>query len=120
MLYILVIIASITTSLISTRGPSYFLVGSASFMHFITHLSDNRISNHQWVIHLSLVIAALVAIETIQQLKKIAREQINRLEIINELSKQVVSTLGDKTGFFPAQCRISRMPSKRIPITLAL
>ena len=99
LLYALIIVASITTSLISTRGPSYFLVGSASFMHLTTHLSNNRISGHQWLIHLSLVITALVAIETIQQLKKIAREQINRLEIINELSKQVVSTLETKQVF---------------------
>jgi diguanylate cyclase (GGDEF)-like protein len=99
LLYVLVIISSISTSLISTRGPSYFLVGSASLFHFITHLNNERISNHQWVVHLSLVIAALVAIETIQQLKKNAREQINRLEIINELSKQIVSTLETKQVF---------------------
>ena len=99
LLYILVIIASISTSLISTRGPAYFLVGSASLLHLITHLRGNGIPNYQIVIHLSLVIAALVAIETIQQLKKIAREQVNRLEIVNELSKQIVSTLETKQVF---------------------
>ena len=99
LLYILVIIASMTTSLISPRGPSYFLVISASAVHFITDMSNNQINSHQWVIHLSLVVAAFVAIETIQQLKKIAREQINRLEIINELSKQIVSTLETKQVF---------------------
>ena len=99
LLYILVVVASMTTSLISTRGPSYFLVTSASAIHFITHLVRDGISNHQCLIHLSLVITAVVAIETIQQLKKIAREQINRLEIINELSKQIVSTLETKQVF---------------------
>ena len=99
LLYILIIVSSISTSLISTRGPSYFLVGSASFLHLITHLNDSRIPGHQWIIHLCLVITALVAIETIQQLKKIAREQINRLETINELSKQIVSTLETKQVF---------------------
>ncbi len=99
LLYILVVVASMTTSLISTRGPSYFLVTSASAIHFMAHLISNGVSNHQWLIHLSLVITAVVAIETIQQLKKIAREQINRLEIINELSKQIVSTLETKQVF---------------------
>jgi diguanylate cyclase (GGDEF)-like protein len=99
LLYTLIIIASLSTSLISTRGPSYFLVISASSIHFITHMSIDNLSSHQWVIHLSLVIAALVGIETIQQLKKIAREQVNRLEIINELSKQIVSTLETKQVF---------------------
>jgi hypothetical protein len=85
--------------LVASRGPSYFLVIGAFVLQFVTHLNDERIPNHQWIIHLGLVIAALVAIETIQQLKKIAREQINRLEIINELSKQIVSTLATKQVF---------------------
>ena len=40
-----------------------------------------------------------MGIETIQQLKNIATQQINRLEIINELSKQIVSTLDTKQVF---------------------
>lgn len=92
LLYTLIIIGAMSTSLISNRGPSYLLVLSATFIHFITHFSW-YFPNHQWVIHLGLTIASIMAIETIQQLKKIAREQINRLEIINELSRQIVSTL---------------------------
>ncbi|MCE9646390.1 MAG: sensor domain-containing diguanylate cyclase [Chloroflexi bacterium] len=98
MLYTLIIISAMATSLISTRGPSYFLVFSATAIHFVFHL-DWSIPDHQWVIHLVLTIASIMAIETIQQLKKIAREQINRLEIINELSRQIVSTLETKQVF---------------------
>jgi len=98
LLYTLVIIAAMSTSLISTRGPSYILVFTTTFIHFIAHL-DWDISNQQWVIHLSMTIASIMAIETVQQLKKIAREQINRLEIINELSRQIVSTLETKQVF---------------------
>ena len=98
LLYTLIIISAMATSLISTRGPSYFLVLSATSIHSITHLSNN-IPNHQWVIHLGLTIASIMAIETVQQLKKIAREQISRLEIINEVSRQIVSTLETKQVF---------------------
>jgi diguanylate cyclase (GGDEF)-like protein len=98
LLYTLVIIAAMSTSIISTRGPSYFLVIGATAIHFVTHLNAG-ISNHQWVIHIGLVIVSFMVIETVQQLKKIARDQINRLETINELSKQIVSTLDTKQVF---------------------
>jgi diguanylate cyclase (GGDEF)-like protein len=96
--YILITISAMTTSLISTRGPSYFLVFSATFLHFISDL-NGHFPGYQWIIQLGFIIVSIMAIETIQQLKKNAREQINRLEIINELSKQVVSTLETKQVF---------------------
>jgi diguanylate cyclase (GGDEF)-like protein len=92
LLYMLIILAAMNTSLISTRGPSYFLVISAVLIHVITDLSNYPL-DHQWIINLGLTIASLMIIETIQQLKKIARDQINGLEIVNEFSKQIVSTL---------------------------
>ncbi len=92
LLFTLIIISAMATSLISTRGPSYFLVASATALHFASDLSSNPPA-YQWVTELGFVIVSFMAIETIQQLKNIAREQINRLEIINELSKQIVSTL---------------------------
>ena len=98
LVYTLIIISAIAISLISTRGPSYLLVLSATSIHFITDLNNN-IPNYQWVVQLVPAIASIMAIETIQQLKKIAREQINKLEIINELSKQIVSTLETKQVF---------------------
>jgi diguanylate cyclase (GGDEF)-like protein len=98
LLFSLIIISAMATSLISTRGPSYFLVFSATSIYFFSRVNQH-IPNPQWIIHLSLTIASVMAIETIQQLKKISREQINRLEIINELTKQIVSTLETKQVF---------------------
>jgi len=96
MLYMLVFIAAMSSSLMSTRGSSYFIVLSSTFMHFIFHLV-NQVPSSKWIIHFGLSLAALMAIETIQQLKNIARAQISRHEIINELSKQIISTLDTTT-----------------------
>jgi diguanylate cyclase (GGDEF)-like protein len=92
LLYMLIILAAMNTSLVSTRGPSYMLVLTAVSIHLINDLR-NELVGHQWIINLGLTIAAFMIIETIQQLKNIAREQINGLEIINEFSKQIATTL---------------------------
>lgn len=98
LIYTLIIISAMATSLISTRGPSYFLILSAMPIHFISDLHEH-IPFVQWIIQSGFTMVAIMAIETIQQLKNITREQINRLEIINELSKQIVSTLDTKQVF---------------------
>ena len=98
MLYALVFIASLSTSLISTRAPAYSLVIGFTSIYIISRF-NTKLETYDWVIHGSQVIAAFMVIETIQQLKKMAREQINKLEIINELSKQIVSTLDMKQVF---------------------
>lgn len=98
MLYALVFIASLSTSLISTRAPAYSLVISFTSVYIVSRL-NTVLEIYDWIIHGSQVIAAFMVIETIQQLKKMAREQINKLEIINELSKQIVSTLDTKQVF---------------------
>lgn len=95
LLYTLIFIAALATSLVSTRGPAYTLVVGVSTFHVISRL-NSQIQQYEWIIYIGHVIASLMAIETIQQLKKIARVQINKLEIINELSKQIVSTLDTK------------------------
>lgn len=98
LLYTLVLIAALSSSLISTRGPAYFLVVSVTSFYFLIR-SNQRIMEYEWVIHLGLSIAALMGVETIQQLKNMATRQINRLETINELSRQIVSTLDTKQVF---------------------
>jgi hypothetical protein len=95
LLYTLVFIAS-PPSLTSTRLPAYSLILAFNHLHQLTLAPMER---YDWVIHASQITASLMVIETIQQLKKIAREQINKLEIINELSKQIVSTLDTKQVF---------------------
>jgi diguanylate cyclase (GGDEF)-like protein len=92
LLYMLIILAALSTSLVSTRAPSYFLVLSAVTIHMAADIRSYPL-DHQWIINLGLTIASLMIIETIQQLKKIAKDQINGLEIVNEFSKQIVSTL---------------------------
>ena len=87
--------AALSSSVISNRGPAYFLVGSISVYHFFYH-SQNAAPLHDWISDGGLLIAALIAVETIQQLKTISQKQMNRLEIVNEISKQIVSTLETK------------------------
>ena len=98
LLYTLVFIASLATSLTSTRLPAYSLILGFSIIYTSSRLGA-ELERYDWVIHASQITASLMVIETIQQLKKIAREQINKLEIINELSKQIVSTLDTKQVF---------------------
>lgn len=95
LLYALLFIASLSTSTISNRGSAYALVFMVTSIYFVIHAGEN-LPTYEWIIHISFTIAALIGIETIQQLKSIATRQIKRLEIINELSKQIVSTLETK------------------------
>jgi diguanylate cyclase (GGDEF)-like protein len=92
LLYTLLFITALATSLISSRGPVYFLILIVTVTHFITNLNQH-IPGYNWITHLGLIIAIVMAVETIQQLKNLARRQINRLEVINELSTQIVYTL---------------------------
>ena len=99
LLYMLVLITALSLSLISTRAPAYFLVFSVTAFYFLIRFNQN-VPGYEWVIHFGLTVAALMGVETIQQLKNMARQQINRLEIINDFSKQiVVSTLDTKQVF---------------------
>jgi diguanylate cyclase (GGDEF)-like protein len=92
LIYTLIFIAALTTSVISTRGPAYFLVFCISIFHIVQHI-QNKVETREWVIHAGLMISALMAVEIIQQLKDLAQKQIKRLEILNEVSRQIVSTL---------------------------
>jgi diguanylate cyclase (GGDEF)-like protein len=98
LLYILVFIFALPTSLLSKRGPSYFLILAVTSFHLILNLRDGMPS-HNWITHIGFTATALIGIETVQQLKNIAAQHINRLEIINDLSKQIVSTLDTKQVF---------------------
>ncbi|MBK8782152.1 MAG: sensor domain-containing diguanylate cyclase [Anaerolineales bacterium] len=95
LIYTLVFMAALTSSVISNRGPSYVLIGLISITHFFQHIKNSSPLN-DWITDAGLLIAALITAETIQQLKKISKKQMNRLEIVNEISKQIVSTLDTK------------------------
>lgn len=99
LLYMLVLITALSLSLISTRAPAYFLVFSVTAFYFLIRFNQS-VPGYEWIIHFSLTVAALMGVETIQQLKNMARQQINRLEVINDFSKRiVVSTLDTKQVF---------------------
>ncbi|MBI3164366.1 MAG: diguanylate cyclase [Chloroflexi bacterium] len=97
-LYTLLIIGSLSASVISSRGPAYSLV----ILYTTVHLFAQGRHHHpvyEWITHLCLTLAAMIGIETIQQLKAVSARQINRLEVVNELSQRIVSTLDTQEVF---------------------
>lgn len=93
--YALALMAAIATSVIASRGPAYGIILITAAFHSY-YFTKNSLSLDSWVNHGVLAISTFISVETIQQLKSIARRQINRLEIVNEVSKQIVSTLETK------------------------
>src|SRR5258706_13826514 len=87
LLYTLLFITALTTALISTRGPAYFLILIVTATHVITNLQQH-IPAYNWITYTGLTIVAVMAGENIQQLKSLGRRQINSPQNINELSKQ--------------------------------
>jgi len=92
LLFTLLFIMATSIALIADRPPTYVLVTLSTAAHFVKLLIESDPA-HRWITHAGLTIAIIISMETIQQLKAMARRQINRLEIINEISKQIVSTL---------------------------
>jgi diguanylate cyclase (GGDEF)-like protein len=91
-LFTLMFIAALTTSLIASRGPAFLMIFSVAAIHIAIHLNE-EIPLYNWITYISLSITAVMMVETVQQLRNIARRQINRLEIINDFSRQIVYTL---------------------------
>jgi diguanylate cyclase (GGDEF)-like protein len=92
LLGMLMIVASISAALISGRPPAYFIAASATIITIFIRI-ENLTELDQWVKLISLALVAVISIETIQQLKHLASQQINRLKIINEFSRQIASSL---------------------------
>ncbi|MBI5353751.1 MAG: GGDEF domain-containing protein [Chloroflexi bacterium] len=98
MLGTLTIVACIFSAVISERAQSYFILISASAFLYLIH--QNPLTDiNRWTEHLVMTMLAVLSIETIFQLKNLSKQQIKRLEIINEFSKQIVSTLDTKEIF---------------------
>ncbi|MCC7118295.1 MAG: diguanylate cyclase [Anaerolineales bacterium] len=95
LLYTLIFIGALTTSIISTRAPAYFFVACIALFHFINYWL-NPIRLDEWVTHLGLFLSALIVAEIIQQVKSLTQSQIKRLEILNEVSQRIVSTLNQE------------------------
>ena len=95
LVYVLVLMAALATSVIANRRPAFFLV-FIIFVAHSTHYIHRDTPASSWLTHSGLFAATLIAVETIHQLKKISKKQMNRLEIVNEISKQITSTLETK------------------------
>jgi diguanylate cyclase (GGDEF)-like protein len=92
LIYSLVLIASLSSSIISERGAAYLLIGVFTLINLQQQIV-NDVPVNEWIIHAGFAIAALFAVETVQQLKMVSKKQVERLETINEISKQIVSTI---------------------------
>ena len=92
---VLLILAVITCSIISERGPSYLLIVLTTILTMgIRHDNINNLT--EWTFHLSLAVIAGILVETIRQLKSLSRGHIRRLETITDFSRNITSTLDPK------------------------
>lgn len=84
----------ITTSMVITGGrtPAYTFI-AIIFAFEIDHVLRRDAPPSEWIALAAITAASAIIVEAIQQSKSISRLQIHRLEIINKISKQMVSTL---------------------------
>jgi diguanylate cyclase (GGDEF)-like protein len=89
---VLLILAAITSSIIADRGPTYVLI-------VLTTLGSLAIrrpaiqSLDQWLFPLSILLIAIIIVETVAQLTNLSRSHIRRLQSIAEFSRNITSTL---------------------------
>ncbi len=98
LIYIIVFISALPAILLVNRGPAYFLLFGVTTFHFILNLPDG-LSPQGVITHIGFTVTAFIGVETIQQLKSSASRHIERLEIVNELSKKIGSTLETRQVF---------------------
>jgi diguanylate cyclase (GGDEF)-like protein len=91
-IHALILITAISLSASTERGPSYLFILIATILHII-FVQTHQVLAEGWLTHFTLTFSVFVAVETTQQLKNIPRNQLNRLELINNFSKQMISTL---------------------------
>ncbi len=89
---VLLILAAITSSITAEWGPAYLLVIlSTTLIMFFER--ERTVPMRSGIFHVSAAIIALIAVETIRQLKNLSRDRIRKLETITEFSRQIVSSL---------------------------
>ncbi len=93
LLHALLIISALGSSVISERAPSYAMIAIVAALYYIAHPTLSGSPPIVWIVHGMLYLAALIVVETVQQVKALAKKQMTRIEIVNEISKQIVSTL---------------------------
>lgn len=92
LVYSLVLIAALSSSVIADRGPAYLFIALFTLIHIMQHAA-NGISFNDWFIQLGFAVLSIVVVETVQHLKTLSQKQVKRLEIVNEISGQIASTL---------------------------
>lgn len=92
---VLLILSVITSTIISERGPSY-LIALATTAGTILIRRETILNLQQWTFHLSIVIIAIIMVETVRQLKNLSRGHIRRLETITDFSRNISSTLNTR------------------------
>jgi len=92
LLGVLMIIGVSSSAIVFKRLPAHVLPAIAGAVAFTIRWKQLD-SLHEWTTRLGLFICAALAIETIQQLKNLSHRQIKRLEIVNEFSRQITSSL---------------------------
>jgi diguanylate cyclase (GGDEF)-like protein len=92
---VLLILTAITSSIVADRGPSYLMIGLTSVGSLAVRFSLVG-SVREWTLDLSIAIIAVIAVETVMQLRSLSRSHIRRLETIAEFSRSVTSTLDAK------------------------
>ncbi|MBN1453069.1 MAG: GGDEF domain-containing protein [Anaerolineales bacterium] len=89
---ILLILAVISISILSGRGPTYLLIIISETSNTIIHL--NKLTSFlAWTIHFIPLAASIVITETILRLRQATQDHIRRLETINTFSQQINSSL---------------------------
>jgi diguanylate cyclase (GGDEF)-like protein len=89
---VLMVLAVTISSIIADRTPSYILIALVTLGTLKSH-PDLFTSMERWTLQLSMVIMAIIIVETVHQLKRLSRGHIRRLETIAEFSRHISSTL---------------------------
>jgi diguanylate cyclase (GGDEF)-like protein len=91
----LTVIFSISTVIMNGRGPTYLFILLVTTLH-AGNILLLEMPITQWVFLTNAAILAVIATEAIQQSKNISRHQVSRLEAINKVGRQMISTLDTK------------------------
>ena len=89
----LLILAVISSSITSERGPSYAIILISTLAVVFV---QKAYTIHELTFQAGIALIAIIAVETIRQLKNLSRNHIRRLETITEFSRQIASTLDKK------------------------
>jgi diguanylate cyclase (GGDEF)-like protein len=89
---VLLVILVVSSALIAERGPAYLLIAIVTLATVIIRRAQ-ILNVGDWTLHLNLTIIAIIMLETIQQLKRLSRGHIRRLETITDFSRAIASTL---------------------------